>query len=88
MNTKKKIVGSALAVAAAVAFSTMPIISSAASSSKQVYCYGVNSCKGKGECKTATSSCKGENSCKGKGAIKMSKKDCMKKGGSLKPKHS
>jgi hypothetical protein len=30
-------------------------------------CKGVNSCKGKGGCKTADNDCKGKNSCKGKG---------------------
>ena len=39
-------------------------------------CHGVNSCKGKGECKTAVSSCEGKNDCKGKGWITMSKSEC------------
>jgi hypothetical protein len=30
-------------------------------------CKGMNSCKGKGGCKTADNDCKGKNSCKGKG---------------------
>jgi hypothetical protein len=30
-------------------------------------CKGMNSCKGKGGCKTADNECKGKNSCKGKG---------------------
>ncbi len=30
-------------------------------------CKGMNSCKGKGGCKTADNSCKGKNDCKGKG---------------------
>jgi hypothetical protein len=30
-------------------------------------CKGINSCKGKGGCKTADNACKGKNSCKGKG---------------------
>jgi hypothetical protein len=86
MNSKKKVIGSALAVAAAIAFSTMPVLSSAHGSGKRVHCYGVNSCKGKGSCKTSTSSCKGENSCKGKGVKMMTKKECLKKGGKVKSK--
>ncbi len=50
--------------------------------SKDVPCYGVNECGGKGACKTATNECGGKNSCKGKGMLKMSKKACAKKGGS------
>jgi hypothetical protein len=30
-------------------------------------CKGMNSCKGKGGCKTSDAGCKGKNSCKGKG---------------------
>lgn len=30
-------------------------------------CKGLNSCKGKGGCKTGDNGCKGKNSCKGKG---------------------
>jgi hypothetical protein len=30
-------------------------------------CKGLNSCKGKGGCKTSDNGCKGKNSCKGKG---------------------
>jgi hypothetical protein len=30
-------------------------------------CKGMNSCKGKGGCKTSDNGCKGKNSCKGKG---------------------
>lgn len=44
-------------------------------------CHGVNECKGKGECKTATSSCEGKNNCKGKGWVSLSKADCDTKGG-------
>lgn len=46
-------------------------------------CHGINSCKGKGQCGSGTTShqCGGRNSCKGKGWIKMSKKDCDSKKG-------
>ena len=39
-------------------------------------CHGVNACKGKGDCSSATHDCAGENSCEGKGWLKMSKADC------------
>jgi hypothetical protein len=44
-------------------------------------CTGVNACKGKSSCKTATSQCKGLNSCKGKGWIPNSASNCMSAGG-------
>ena len=33
----------------------------------KVHCYGVHSCKGNSDCKTAEHSCKGHNKCKGHG---------------------
>ena len=47
----------------------------------KVQCFGVNSCKGTGGCKTATNECKGQNSCKGKGFVMLSESDCTAKGG-------
>jgi hypothetical protein len=79
MTSKRKVTGTALAIAAAALFSTAPITASASSHWGQ--CAGVNSCKGQSDCKTARSSCKGENSCKGKGFIEMSKADCDAAGG-------
>lgn len=67
--------------------------SQSSSSAETVMCYGVNSCKGHGQCGgkvdscsgkngcDAKLSCSGKNSCKGKGLVKMSKKDCKAKGG-------
>lgn len=49
-----------------------------------VKCMGVNSCKGKGKCKTPGNTCKGKNDCKGKGIRMMkSEKACTDKGGSV-----
>ena len=36
-------------------------------------CKGMNSCKGKGGCKTGDNGCKGKNSCKGKGGCATTK---------------
>ncbi|MBI3396757.1 MAG: hypothetical protein HY042_13045 [Spirochaetia bacterium] len=44
-------------------------------------CYGVNTCKGKGECMSKDHSCGGQNSCAGKGWKKMTMKDCTAKKG-------
>lgn len=51
----------------------------------KVHCQGVNSCKGKGGCKSADNSCKGQNGCKGKGWVEMSEKACKEKGGTVVP---
>ncbi len=48
-----------------------------------VKCTGVNECKGKGGCATASNSCAGQNGCKGKGVMKMTAADCKKKGGTV-----
>ena len=48
-----------------------------------VKCSGINSCKGKSACATASSSCAGHNSCKGKGWITTSKSECAAKGGKV-----
>jgi len=46
-----------------------------------VHCYGLHSCKGNSDCKTADNSCKGQNACKGHGFKAMAAKDCLVKNG-------
>ena len=75
MNSVKKITGIALAVAAAGMFMTVAVPTASAHSAK-VMCEGVNSCKGKGACKTANNGCKHQNACKGQGVLKLSQKKC------------
>ena len=53
-----------------------------AKDAKTVHCYGVNSCKGQSDCKTAKNDCKGMNSCKGQGFKDLSATACTKQGGS------
>ncbi len=78
----KKIIG-VIATAAAIAFVSAPFTSSLSqAATSTVKCYGVNSCKGKSACKTASNSCKGQNSCKGKGFLMKTAKQCKKMGGS------
>ena len=49
-------------------------------------CYGVNACKGTGDCGGKGHSCSGQNGCKGTGFLKLSKGTCTKiNGGSLTP---
>ena len=47
----------------------------------KVHCYGVHSCKGNSDCKTAEHSCKGQNKCGSHGFKAMKAKECLDKGG-------
>jgi hypothetical protein len=74
--------GALIAAMAAGLFGTAPAIVNAADSAK-VHCAGVNSCKGKGSCHSASNGCAGKNGCKGKGWVVMSEKECKDKGGKV-----
>jgi len=82
MNNAKMITGLAIAAAAAAMFVATPAAMAAKHEGK-VHCTGVNACKGKSDCKTASNACKGMNACKGKGMNIMSEKDCTAKGGKV-----
>jgi hypothetical protein len=73
--------GVAIAAAAAGLFITQTVVPAAAADTAKVHCAGVNSCKGKSECKSGNSSCKGQNSCKGQGWLPLDEKTCRAKGG-------
>lgn len=78
--------GAAIASAAfALAISTVPLVTptAAMASGDTVHCAGVNSCKGQGECKTASNDCAGLNSCKGQGWMSLTKSECTEKGGTV-----
>jgi len=49
----------------------------------KVKCQGINECKGKGGCATATNDCAGQNACKGKGWLEVTAKDCKAKKGTV-----
>ncbi len=51
-----------------------------------VPCYGINKCKGTGDCGGKGHTCAGQNTCAGSGFVKLEKDTCLKiKGGSLTP---
>jgi len=51
---------------------------------EQVKCYGVNKCKGTGECGGKGHGCAGKNECAGQGWVHKSKEECLAmKGGRL-----
>ncbi|MBI3530219.1 MAG: hypothetical protein HY067_19910 [Betaproteobacteria bacterium] len=76
--------GAALAAAAAGLFlaGTAGVIAADKTEAK-VHCAGVNACKGKSECASASNSCSGQNACKGKGWVSVSEKQCLEKGGKV-----
>jgi hypothetical protein len=51
----------------------------------KVKCQGINECKGKGSCATATNDCAGKNACKSKGWIEVTTKECKAKKGTVIP---
>ena len=55
-------------------------------SSEKASCYGINKCKGMGDCGGQASSCAGKNDCAGKGWLELDKETCLKiQGGRLTP---
>jgi len=50
-----------------------------------IYCSGINSCKGQGACAGGGHGCAGKNSCKGQGVTKTTKADCDAKHGTVVP---
>lgn len=74
------------AVAALIALSSgVPSTAFArkADDAKLVHCYGVNSCKGSSDCKTAKNDCRGQNDCKGHGFKELTAQACKARGGRL-----
>ncbi len=78
-------------VALAVAMSTGAFAADAPAGSSgaaigagdKVHCYGVHSCKGHSDCKTAEHSCKGQNKCGGHGFKAMKAQECLAEGGTI-----
>lgn len=49
----------------------------------KVKCQGINECKGKSGCASATNDCAGLNACKGKGWLEVTAKECKDKKGTV-----
>jgi hypothetical protein len=81
MTVKGAVVASA--VAGLFAAATPAVVH--AKDTGKVKCAGINDCKGKSDCHSATSSCKGMNSCKGKGWITTTADECKTKKGTVVP---
>ena len=72
MNRNRRLVGAAVATAAAMLFVTGGGAATAADNAGtvKVKCYGANACKGQAECKTSM------NECKGHGFLEMTQAEC------------
>jgi uncharacterized membrane protein len=83
LSTKGAILAMAAASLVASGVVSTAFADNPAKTQKKEMCKGGNACKGKSECKTATSSCKGGNDCKGKGWTVMTAEECKKAGGTI-----
>ena len=86
-RTKNMILGAAIAglVSGGALFAPKEALAKS-KKTDDVKCFGVNACKGKSACKTASNDCKGQNGCGKKGVMLMSAKKCAKKGGTTEEK--
>ncbi|MFZ2018020.1 MAG: hypothetical protein WAU90_04985 [Methyloceanibacter sp.] len=74
--------GAKLAMTAAVLFVTgATLIGAATADTVKGRCFGVNGCKGQGNCKSTKNDCKGKNACKGQGWLSMLQDECSSKQG-------
>jgi hypothetical protein len=76
MSNKIRAQSVALATAAAVLFSSLPLQAASAAETGKVKCEGVNGCKGQSACATAKNACQGHNSCKGTGYLLLTQAEC------------
>ena len=84
-SKSRRLLMASLASALAVPVA-MSAPSAHAGESETVHCYGVNKCKGTGDCGGKGHSCAGQNACKRAGYIDMDKETCLRlDGGSLTP---
>ena len=77
----------ASAVAALVAAGSSFAADEAKGTDEKVHCYGINACKGTGDCSGKGHQCAGFNACKGQGHINLPKALCLRiQGGHLEAK--
>ena len=80
-NKKKMFLAASIAGLMTVATSVAP---TNAQAEEGVSCYGINACKGTGDCGGKASSCHGTNACKGQGWLKVPADLCTRiEGGRL-----
>ncbi len=74
MTKKKMLLAASVAGLMAAAVTSV----SAVAQADDVHCYGINKCKGTGDCGGKGNSCKGTNACKGQGFLTVSSDSCTK----------
>ena len=77
------LVGTAMTAGSASAAAKKAKTKAKAIKMEVVHCYGVNACKGKGECGGKNHECAGANACKGQGWLNVSREECSSKGGQV-----
>lgn len=82
MQTSTSSIAAAAALFAVSAVAISVPAQAAEKAGDTVHCYGINSCKGQSDCKTANNACKGQNTCKGQGFKEVSVAKCTSAGGS------
>ena len=81
-NKKNKLI--AASVAGLLAAGTFSAMAPLAHAEDAAPCYGINACKGTGDCGGKGYSCAGKNACKGEGFIKLQSDVCTRiQGGRL-----
>jgi uncharacterized membrane protein len=86
MNRHSKVLLAA-AVGALLAGGNAAVAADDAKADEKVHCYGINKCKGTGDCSGKGHDCAGHNACAGQGHINLPKDVCLRiKGGHLTPK--
>ena len=83
MNAITKTTGIAMAIAAASLVGCANTAETSTASAEMVHCYGVTSCKGQNDCKSAENACKGQAVCKGHGFAAMTEEACADAGGTV-----
>ena len=86
MNSKKQRALLAASVAGLMASIGLASLGSQAQAaeSTNVHCYGINKCKGTGDCGGKSHACAGKNGCQGQGFLMLGKDTCLKiQGGRL-----
>ncbi len=74
----------AASIAGLIAVSGMAVSSVAQAAGELAPCYGINACKGTGDCGGKAYSCAGKNACKGQGFVKVPADACSRiQGGKL-----
>jgi uncharacterized membrane protein len=83
-TTHKKKMLLAASIAGLMTVSTT-VVATNAQAEDSAPCYGINACKGTGDCGGAGYSCHGQNACKGQGWLKLPADMCTRiEGGRLK----